>query len=268
MQYLVDVQSRLSLFGLDGTAARGRRRCPASARSSRHGGREDSPEIFYPVQLAALSDDRVCVRSGRQNAGRRSKRPSRRSMRASTRPASCSRRRKTARACRSSSPRRKGLALDGSHPTMMYGYGGFSISTLPTYRSDVPAWLELGGHLGDRQHARRRGVRRGVAQGGASRAKAERVRRLHRGRRAPGQGAVHVAGEARDHGRIERRPARRRRGAAAPGSVRRRAAAGRRHGHAALRQVHRRPRVGDRVRLVVRSRRSSRSSSSTRRCRT
>jgi prolyl oligopeptidase len=27
----------------------------------------------------------------------------------------------------------------------MYGYGGFSISLLPGYRSDVPAWLELGG---------------------------------------------------------------------------------------------------------------------------
>src|SRR4030095_473569 len=40
---------------------------------------------------------------------------------------------------------RKGLALDGSHPTMMYGYGGFSVSTLPTYRPDVPAWLEMGG---------------------------------------------------------------------------------------------------------------------------
>jgi prolyl oligopeptidase len=40
---------------------------------------------------------------------------------------------------------RKGLALDGSHPVMMYGYGGFSISVLPAYRPDVPAWLELGG---------------------------------------------------------------------------------------------------------------------------
>jgi prolyl oligopeptidase len=28
---------------------------------------------------------------------------------------------------------------------MIYGYGGFSISTLPTYRQDVPAWLEMGG---------------------------------------------------------------------------------------------------------------------------
>jgi prolyl oligopeptidase len=40
---------------------------------------------------------------------------------------------------------KKGLARDGGNPTMLYGYGGFSISVLPSYRSDVPAWLELGG---------------------------------------------------------------------------------------------------------------------------
>src|SRR5437773_966503 len=40
---------------------------------------------------------------------------------------------------------RKNLPLDGNNPTMMYGYGGFSISELPTYRADVPAWLEVGG---------------------------------------------------------------------------------------------------------------------------
>jgi len=40
---------------------------------------------------------------------------------------------------------RKGLRPDGQNPTMLYGYGGFSISVLPFYRSDVPAWLELGG---------------------------------------------------------------------------------------------------------------------------
>ena len=39
----------------------------------------------------------------------------------------------------------KGVARDGANPVMMYGYGGFSISLLPGYRSDVPAWLELGG---------------------------------------------------------------------------------------------------------------------------
>ena len=40
---------------------------------------------------------------------------------------------------------KKGLRLDGRNPMMLYGYGGFSISVLPSYRSDVPAWLELGG---------------------------------------------------------------------------------------------------------------------------
>jgi prolyl oligopeptidase len=40
---------------------------------------------------------------------------------------------------------RKGLVLDGSNPTMLYAYGGFSVTLQPSYRSDVPAWLEAGG---------------------------------------------------------------------------------------------------------------------------
>jgi prolyl oligopeptidase len=40
---------------------------------------------------------------------------------------------------------KKGVTRNGRNPTMLYGYGGFSISVLPSYRSDVPAWLELGG---------------------------------------------------------------------------------------------------------------------------
>jgi len=40
---------------------------------------------------------------------------------------------------------RKALKKDGRNPTMLYGYGGFDIAMLPTYRSDVPAWLERGG---------------------------------------------------------------------------------------------------------------------------
>ncbi|HXV87112.1 MAG TPA: prolyl oligopeptidase family serine peptidase, partial [Gemmatimonadales bacterium] len=40
---------------------------------------------------------------------------------------------------------RKDVALDGTNPTMLYGYGGFSITETPVYRRDVLAWLELGG---------------------------------------------------------------------------------------------------------------------------
>ncbi len=41
---------------------------------------------------------------------------------------------------------RKGLALDGTNPTLLHGYGGFEISMLPGYASWLGAsWLERGG---------------------------------------------------------------------------------------------------------------------------
>ena len=41
---------------------------------------------------------------------------------------------------------RKGLKLDGTNPTLLYGYGGFEIPMLPSYNAAVgSAWLERGG---------------------------------------------------------------------------------------------------------------------------
>src|SRR5690606_29402284 len=40
---------------------------------------------------------------------------------------------------------RKGIELDGQNPTMLYGYGGFSISLNPNFNTSRLVWLENGG---------------------------------------------------------------------------------------------------------------------------
>ena len=40
---------------------------------------------------------------------------------------------------------RRDLERDGSHPTYLYGYGGFAVPMLPMYSTRFAAWLEMGG---------------------------------------------------------------------------------------------------------------------------
>jgi prolyl oligopeptidase len=41
--------------------------------------------------------------------------------------------------------RRKGLKLDGNNPTLLYGYGGYSVSISPRFQPRYRPWLEAGG---------------------------------------------------------------------------------------------------------------------------
>ena len=40
---------------------------------------------------------------------------------------------------------RKDIELDGSHPTLLYGYGGFNVSLTPSFSVRRLVWLEMGG---------------------------------------------------------------------------------------------------------------------------
>lgn len=40
---------------------------------------------------------------------------------------------------------KKGLKLDGSNPTMLYGYGGFNVSLTPSFSVSNLVWMEMGG---------------------------------------------------------------------------------------------------------------------------
>lgn len=142
-QYLVDVQSRLTLFGLDG-APQGDIALPGVGTVAGLSGREDAPDIWYGFS-APLTPSTVY----RYDPDTRQSQ----AFEAPTAPIDPSRYETRALFATSKDgtrvpfflTARKGLPADGSNPTMLYGYGGFSISTTPTYRADVPAWLELGG---------------------------------------------------------------------------------------------------------------------------
>ena len=164
---------------------------------------------------------------------------------------------------------KKGLKLDGRNPTLLYGYGGFNISLTPAFSPSNLVWMEMGGvyavpnlrgggEYGEDWH-----------KAGTKLQQAERLRRLHRGGRVSDRATRYtstpkLAIAAACNGGLlvgaclTQRPDLF--GAAPAGR--------RRHGHAALPQVHDRLGLDRRLRLVRQRRASSRRSSSTRPCTT
>ena len=142
-QYLMDVRSSLTLFDLTGSA-QGEIALPGAGTIVNIRGREDAPEVWY-IFSSPLVPSTVYMFDPAQRTSTAFEQP--------TPPIDTSQFETKAMFATSRDGTRvpfflsakKNLPLDGSNPTMLYGYGGFSISTLPAYRQDVPAWLELGG---------------------------------------------------------------------------------------------------------------------------
>ena len=142
-QYLVDVQSRLLLFDLNGGTA-GEIALPGTGTVNGISGRQDSPDVWYSfTSPLAPTTVHVYTPSTSKSAA----------FEAPTPPVDTSGFETKALFATSKDgtkvpfflTAKKNIPLDGNNPTMLYGYGGFSVTTLPAYRQDVPAWLERGG---------------------------------------------------------------------------------------------------------------------------
>ena len=143
IEYLEDVKSRLSLFDLDGKP-QGDVALPGPGSLSGFTGRQDSKLMFYAFTsplypTTVFAYDMSSGKSTPFEAGKT--------------PIDVERYETIQLFAQSKDgtrvpffvTARKGLAKDGSNPTIINAYGGFSVSTMPGYRPDVPAWLDLGG---------------------------------------------------------------------------------------------------------------------------
>ncbi len=142
-EYLVDVLSRLQTFELDGRPA-GEVDLPGPGAVAGMIGRIDDPTAWVlftsPVQPTAVFA---------LDAGRRTLSP----FEPVASPVDLSQFETVQRFATSRDgtripffvTARRGRRRDGPAPLLLYGYGGFSVNLLPSYRPDVPAWLEMGG---------------------------------------------------------------------------------------------------------------------------
>ena len=99
-QYLVDVQSRLQLFGLDG-AAQGDIALPGIGTVGGLSGREDAPDVWYTF-TSPLAPTTVYRYDPATKQSTAFEAPTPPIDAAASRRRRCSRRRRTARTCRSS----------------------------------------------------------------------------------------------------------------------------------------------------------------------
>jgi prolyl oligopeptidase len=143
VNFLEDVKSHVELYGLDGVS-RGDLPLPGIGSVQGFSAREDTPELFYAFTsplypTTAFRYDPATKRSTAFEPPKLAFDATRYETRAVFATS------KDGTKVPMFVTLKKGMTLDGSNPTMLYGYGGFDISTTPGFRPDVLAWLEQGG---------------------------------------------------------------------------------------------------------------------------
>ncbi len=143
-QYLVDAKSEVKLFAADGTP-KGDVTLPGIGTVGGLNGRNDTPELFYsftsylyPTTVYRYDTDK----GGTSSVFFQPKVPFDASQYETRQVFYTS---KDGTKVPMFITAKKGLKLDGSHPTILYSYGGFDINITPSFSPILPVWLELGG---------------------------------------------------------------------------------------------------------------------------
>ena len=141
--YLQDARSSLRVFSLGGQPI-GELELPGIGYVSELTGRPDSPELFYTFTsfLYAPTVFRHDLKTGRTETYRAPKLPVDVGQFETKQVFYTS---KDGTKVPMFITHKKGIALDGNNPTLLYGYGGFDISMTPNFSPARLVWLEMGG---------------------------------------------------------------------------------------------------------------------------
>ena len=143
VNYLQDARSRLVVYALDGTPVRDIE-LPGVGTVGGITGREGEPELFfsYTSFVYPTTNFRHDLASGRTEVYQAPKVAFDPNIYETKQVFYAS---KDGTKVPMFITSRKGLKLDGTHPTLLYAYGGFNISMKPAFSTSNLAWLEFGG---------------------------------------------------------------------------------------------------------------------------
>ncbi len=141
--YLKDARTQIKLYGLDGTFVR-EVELPGIGSAGGFGGKRTDTETFYVFSSFATPPSiyRYDLITGQSKLIRRANvkfNPDDYEVKQIFYPS------KDGTKVPMFITAKKGLKLDGSNPTLLYGYGGFNIPLTPSFSISRIAWLELGG---------------------------------------------------------------------------------------------------------------------------
>ena len=141
--YMKDVTSRVRVFALDGTLEH-EIGMPALGTATVFGGERAAGSMFYTFTSFTVPTSiyRYDIAAKKSTGFRVSEAPGFDASRYETRQVFFNS--KDGTRVPMFLVHRKGLALDGTNPTLMYGYGGFNVSTVPAFNAMRLALLERG----------------------------------------------------------------------------------------------------------------------------